>query len=191
MFKTQAVILHIHKIRDLQWRIVVFSREYGKISCWTSKTKFDHDIWDIVNLIVERKEWRNIINKVDYFITNQKQIWNYDTLRRFLEILKTLYIVLPEMVPQNRIFSDYKNLIEFHNACEILDDAYPLFLLRILKTLWFVWEDEFRENQVLLYIFRNIESEKIQKILQTKKLQTSDRESIDKINLLSLHRITL
>ena len=191
MFKTQAVILHIHKIRDLQWRIVVFSREYGKISCWTSKTKFDHDIWDIVNLIVERKEWRNIINKVDYFITNQKQIWNYDTLRRFLEILKTLYIVLPEMVPQTRIFSDYKSLIEFHNACEILDDAYPLFLLRILKTLWFVWEDEFRENQVLLYIFRNIESEKIQKILRTKKLQISDRESIDKINLLSLHRISL
>ena len=191
MFKTQAVILHIHKIRDLQWRIVVFSREYGKISCWTSKTKFDHDIWDIVNLIVERKEWRNIINKVDYFITNQKQIWSYDTLRRFLEILKTLYIVLPEMVPQNRIFSDYKSLIEFHNTCEVLDDIYPLFLLRILKTLWFVGEDEFRENQVLLYIFRNIESEKIQKILQTKKLQTSDRESIDKINLLSLHRITL
>ena len=191
MFKTQAVILHIHKIRDLQWRIVVFSREYGKISCWTSKTKFDHDIWDIVNLIVERKEWRNIINKVDYFITNQKQIWNYDTLRRFLEILKTLYIVLPEMVPQTRIFSDYKSLIEFHNTFEVLDDIYPLFLLRILKTLWFVWEDEFRENQVLLYIFRNIESEKIQKILRTKKLQISDRESIDKINLLSLHRISL
>ncbi len=191
MFKTQAIILHIHKIRDLQWRIIVFSREYGKISCWTYKTKFDHDIGDIVMLVLERKGWRNIVSKVEQFLSNQKPIWHYDALKRFLEIIKTLYLLLPEMVPQNQIFWDYKKLIEFHNTCEVLDDIYTLFLLRILKTLWFVGEDEFRENQVLLYIFRNIESEKIQKILETKKLQTSDRETIDKINLLCLHRISL
>ena len=86
-------------------------------------------------MIVERKQGRNIINKADYCVTNQRQIWSYDALRRFLEILKTLYTVLPEMVPQTRIYSDYKSLIEFQNTQEVPDDVYPLFLLRILKML--------------------------------------------------------
>ena len=54
MYKSQGVILYIQKIRDSQIRMVIFTEEFGKITCW-SKKLVHTDVGNIVSLLIERK----------------------------------------------------------------------------------------------------------------------------------------
>jgi hypothetical protein len=108
VFKTEAIILSIDTIRDNNIRIVVLTKEYGKISCWYKKKQFSHDIGDIVFLIIERTAGTNTVKYTENIMSPREESWNYAKITTFLESLALMHTLLPEMSPYLSVFQDYR-----------------------------------------------------------------------------------
>lgn len=105
MYKSQGVILYIQKIRDSQIRMVIFTEEFGKITCW-SKKLVHTDVGNIVSLLIERKGSINSIKSIDTIASLGNIFTNYTEVLSFLSILETLYTLLPESLEQRSIYDD-------------------------------------------------------------------------------------
>lgn len=73
MYRFPAIILSITRIRDNNTRIVLLSREYGKITGWWNKKNITGiDIGDIAEVLISREGTKNTIKNVDIKI----HAWN-------------------------------------------------------------------------------------------------------------------
>lgn len=191
MFRSQVIVLYIQKIRDDRTRLILFSKEYGKITCWSKKQVLT-DIGNIANILVERKWWENQLKSIDTIGSLDAILGSYDEVRHFLDILWALYKLLPESAEQRSLYDDIYWLIRIFPSRKSLDiDAnifsiwnIQLFILihiRILKKLWFLNQWLFEESDILKYVYEHIEKKMIQEIALAKSLEHTLIESLKKI----------
>ncbi len=191
MFKTQAIILHVQKIRDSKVRIIFFTREYGRISCWFKKREFSHGIWDIVLIYIERIGSENMLRTVEARQSIIMNTWKYCTIIPFLEIIRIFYALLPESVPHTNIFDDYLWLVLSLREWNIISlFHYILFQFRILKILGIIDGSKLTWNPRMNYIDSHITIVPIRRILESKPLNPWEWELLQKINLQALYRLT-
>ena len=89
MYKTNAVILSISRIRDNQTRIVMISQEYGKITGWWSKKNISGiDLGDIIEVLISRDGGKNQVKNIDIKTPGWSRTWNYVRIVAFLETLR-------------------------------------------------------------------------------------------------------
>ena len=89
MYKTNAVILSISRIRDNQTRIVMISQEYGKITGWWSKKNISGiDLGDIIEVLISRDGGKNLVKNIDIKTPGWSRTWNYVRIVAFLETLR-------------------------------------------------------------------------------------------------------
>ncbi len=101
----------IQKIRDSNFRIILLTREYGKISCWHKTKNCGYDTGDIINISIERIGTINTIKYVDGIMSISGKDWDYNGIISFLELIVLLGKYIPESMPHPAIFDDYSNLL--------------------------------------------------------------------------------
>lgn len=192
MFKTEAIILSIYRIHDGNTRIVLLSKEYGKISCWYKKRQFLHDIWDIIFLTIERTGSINILKYSESIASPREESWNYNKITLFLESLALMYTLIPDMSPYGTIFQDYRwLLLHMSTRTSLEEHHYILFQFRILRTLWYIGDDTFQSSAVWRYIYENILHTPLENLLSSKKLKEGDENTIKWANREAIYRSTL
>lgn len=190
MFRTHAIVLYIQKIRDNQKRIILFSRDYGKITCWSKKNVLP-DIGNVVSVVIERRGNENHVKTIDTIDSLGDTFENYEQVYNFLTLIETLYRLLPDALEHRNIYDDILELVqcmsqrykkEWKNPEIWKIQLFILINIRILKRLWFLRQEVFLESNILDYIYRNIEKKSISDIAQWKHLSndviTSLREII-------------
>lgn len=109
MFRTDSIILSRHTIRDGHTFVILFTEEFGKIGCWWRQKKpFPHDVGDIIETIIDRKNSTNHFRHVEPKMAPCEEHWNYKKLSLFLQSLSLMMTLLPEMSTQQSLFLDYK-----------------------------------------------------------------------------------
>jgi hypothetical protein len=190
VFTSEAIILRTQKIRDTQIRVLVFTREYGRISCWFKKREFPHDIGDIVSVNIDRIGKENMLKKVECRKTIHGNSWQYTTIIPFLEILRIFYELLPDSVPHTAIFDDYLWLVDRLRSGDALSlFHYILFQFRILKILGYIDHSGLQGDPRMSYIHDNITTVSIRKLLETTSLRPGERELLQKMNWEALYRL--
>ncbi len=199
MFRTEAVILSIQRIRDHQTRIIIFSKEYWKISCWYKKN-LTADIGNIVLIIVERKWRENHIESIELKSSITGQLQNYWEVHHFLEVLHSLYQFLPEGEEQKDLYSDISNSIlnfSYHGIKEnplkeinwvCKRQLFLLIHIRILKQLGFLNQWLFGGSEILNYIYHYIEKKTLKEIFEGKVLEADLLERLTSIIQETLYR---
>lgn len=191
MFKTEAVILNIQRIRDNQQRLVLFTKEYGKVSCWNRKKGGFFDIWDLVNISIDRSMgWENIAKDIEIKDRPYSQNWKFETIICFLEILRIFEKLLPESSPHQTLFRDYLSLLKgIKEPNQLHTSHYFLFELRILKMLGFVNGNDFSKTERLQYIHKSISEVPIWKILESKPIYEEEWIFIKQMNQKTLYQL--
>lgn len=190
MFKTKAIILQIQRVRDNKTRIVLFTKEYGKITCWYKKKWCIWDLGDIIVSTIDRHLGENILKDIE--ITDRAHVdhWNFATIISFLEIINLFYSLLPDSVPHHHIFDDYTILIKTIKWLDVLYlSHYSLFQLRILKMLGFINDQDFQKTPRLHYIHNNISSSSLRNIFQSKPLSEEEWRFIQEINHRTIYQL--
>lgn len=182
MFKSEAIILSSEYIRDAQSRVSLFSREYGKISAWLYKKSKSFDIWDIVEISLERKWWRNIMKSEEKKHSLLGIKWEYEGIIWMLSLLSLFKQMLPEDVPYNHLFEDYKEILTRMQENWVWLSKYQELLvkIRLLKFLW-VLNTTGIENPLISYIAREITHVDIAKILISRHHEKIANQDLEKI----------
>lgn len=189
MFKTEAIILSKHTIRDNNIRIVCLTKEYGKISAWYKKKQFPYDIGDIIFVSIERQSSMNIIKYSESIMAPRESSWTYKKIHIFLENLKLMFDLIPEESPYEKIFQDYRwLLIHMQNIGNLEEHHYMLFQFRMLRILWYIGSESLRDTPVGLYIFENILTTPLTKLLTAKELKEEDVKKIEYSNREAVHK---
>ena len=108
MFKTESIILSVDTIRDSNIRVVLLTKEYGKISVWYKKKQFPHDMGDIIFTTIDRQGSLNLLKYTESMMSPREEQWSYQKIRIFLESIALIHALAPEMAPYMNIFRDYK-----------------------------------------------------------------------------------
>lgn len=193
MFRTHAIVLYIQKIRDDQKRVILFSRDYGKITCWSKKNILP-DMGSIVSVIIERKGSENHIKTIDNLNSLGNIFENYEQVHGFLSLMETLYRLLPDSLEHQHIYDDVVHLVQLiGNSQKRTEDwiflkvwkiqLFTLMNIRILKRLWFLRQESFMESSILNYIYGNIEKRSIPDIARGKNLSNEVLTSLRNIIL--------
>ncbi len=189
VFKTEAIILSIHSVRDSNIRIVCLTRDYGKISVWYKRRQFPHDIGDIVFMTIDRQWPLNIAKYTESLMSPRETSWNYKKIYIFLENIHLMSTLIPEESPYAKIFQDYKWLLtHMESIGELQEHHYLLFQFRILRTLGYIGSENFRDMPVALYIFENILTTPLMKLLTAKELKVEDVNKIELSNREAIHK---
>ncbi len=188
MFKSHAIILHKQKIRDGQTRVILFTRDFWRVTGWEKKS-YSPDIWSIVEVSIERISGQNKIKNFDIKTSLSQENWNYDETIWFLHILQTLYDLLPESSPHVSIFDDFSLMIEEINWNVWKMQLFLLTHIRILKKLWTLKDELFSYDKVLYYIYVNIDLKNINTIFRSKTLEINYLNCIRKSILEARHFI--
>ncbi|MBP9779174.1 hypothetical protein KBD33_00955 [Candidatus Gracilibacteria bacterium] len=180
MFKTNGFILNIQKIRDSYFRIILVTREYGRISCWHKIKSCGYDIGDVIHISIERIGNNNTIKSVDTVLSVSGQNWNYHSIISFLDLISLLEKTLPESMLHVSIFDDYITLIKILHSETTVPDRYHFLLLkiRILKTLGILNPREMHNEPIGRYIINNIRNTPIQLLLKSRKLDETTLNGI-------------
>lgn len=183
MYKFDAIILEKNILREKHIRIVVLSRDYGKITVWSKKPINGVDIWDIAQLVVKRDNNINTLKSISskHYIINKS--WNFESIYTFLTLIKTLSFCTAESEIASHIFDDYKTTISTLDSIQI--DHCLLLHMRIFHYLWSLNSAFFEKDPILYYMYQNIATAPIAKILQTKPLKDAHRNAIEKSNQFS------
>lgn len=168
MFKTTWIVLLAQKIRDNTYRVVLLTRDYGKISCWHKVKTCTYGTGDIISIWIER-EWS--VNKLKSLERVDSPLWKK---WKFIEIMNVLSLiclideVIPDSMPQPSVFDDYRNLIEIikSETAYFDSDRALLIQIRILQTLWIFHIYHKEESPMLRYIYNNLRTTSIEKIFQ-------------------------
>ncbi len=194
MYRTQGVILYKQKIRDNQIRIVIFTREFWKVTCWSRKT-IPSDIGNRVSLIIDRKNGMNILHTMETIDSFDSIFSSYDEIITFLAVIHSLYKLLPESMEHRSIYDDMIQSIEVfatkkwnevrtEKTKEWIVQFFILLHIRILKKLWFLRDELFHISDVLRYIYIQIDIKNIQQISLGKILHD---DSLLKLREIILH----
>lgn len=178
MFQTPAIVLHTQQIRDQQARVILFTRDFWKITTWYKKRSLP-DTGSTVAASIERKWWENILSGYDMTKALLLDTLSYEKILAFLDLLKHLYTLLPEGMVQLWIYEDIDLLIEkwLHAVSE---DALLLSQFRMIKKLGYIWEDTIWSDDISIYIHKNISMKSMESILSTKPLSESTKLSLKK-----------
>lgn len=188
MFRSNAIIIHKQKIRDGQTRIILFTRDFGRVTGWEKKPQ-SPDVWSIVEVSIERNWSQNTIKNFDIRTSISQEFWKYEEALWFLYILQTLYDLLPESSPHTSIFDDVTDMIKMLSTQVGKLQLFLLIHMRILKKLWSLRDELFLYDKILNYIYINIDSKNIQSILNSKPLEESSLQSIQTSIFEARHRI--
>lgn len=189
MFNTESIILSIHTIRDNNTRIVCMTRDYGKISVWYKKKQFCHDIGDIVFMSIDRIAWVNILKYTESLMSPRETCWTYKKIFIFLQNLQLMYWLIPEEVRHDSIFSDYRwLLLHMQSIGNLQEDHYLLFQFRILRALWYIWSENFRDRPIANYMFDNILKTPLTHLLKAKELKIEDKQIIEYSNQEAIYK---
>lgn len=177
MFRSQAVILSLQKIRDNQIRIILFTQEYGKVSCWSKKPIWS-DVGNIVLVVIERKGTENHLKNIETIISLGDSLGDFDSVIEMLHFLEMLYRIIPESLELKWIYKDISETWQiikerWHSLWK--DGIIQLLILvqlRVLKKLGFLRQEYFEDTQVLLYIYRHIHSKNLTEIAEGKVLES-------------------
>jgi hypothetical protein len=71
---------------------------------------------------------------------------------------------------------------------ELQEHHYLLFQFRILRTLGYIGSENFRDMPVALYIFENILTTPLMKLLTAKELKVEDVNKIELSNREAIHK---
>ncbi len=174
MFKIQAIILQIQKIRDNQTRVLLFSREFWKIHSWMYAKNKWFDIWDIVDMSIERFGLINKIKEVHNSYSVLKIEWNYLAIMNLLDIIKIFHTFIPENVPYTQIYDDYHWVISSFDTFGIPSDfQYLLLKIRILKLLG-IMNISGIDSLIIQYIYKNITEKRLEIIFWAKDISSDD-----------------
>lgn len=190
MFKSLAIVLDIKRIRDNKILINLFTREYGRISCWYKKKDFHYDLWDITEIHIDRHLWENLLKGIESINRVHTENWNYSAIISFLETLNVFYILLPEWSLHTQTFDDYLALmrkIQLPNTPT--KTHYTLFQFRTLKQLWYINGNDFKKSSRLEYIHKNISVKPIHAILESKTLHQEEEDFLRRINEKTLYQL--
>ena len=190
MFRTEAIILHTQAIRDNQVRLIVFSKEFWKVTIW-QKRKLIPEIWSICELTIERKWKENILQSIEIQRIFPGDGQEYKIVLEFLELLSSLYHSLPEGLCLEHIYQDCHELIS--NLSDQGKNNHDILMLthfRILKKLWYIGEPE-NGNEVISYVYQEVSIKSMKSILCTKPLNLSIKLYLQSAILKGKNFITL
>ena len=193
MFRSQVIVLYIQKIRDDRTRLILFSKEYGRITCWSKKQVLS-DIGNIASVLMERKWRENYLKSIDTIVSVDLMLESYEEISHFLDMIKTLYNLLPESVEQRWLYDDIHELLRIFPDRRILNMRQEIFSIwniqlfilihiRILKKLGFLNQWLFHGSDILEYIYHHVEKKLIREIIDGKSLEQNLIESLKKIIL--------
>ena len=109
MYTFDAIILEKQIIREKNIRIIVLSKDYGKITLWYKKQLTGIDIGDIARVVVKRNNSVNTLKSIDGKLHLIHKNWTYETLVAFLGILKILKNCTADSDISPQIFTDYES----------------------------------------------------------------------------------
>ena len=193
MFRSQVIVLYIQKIRDDRTRLILFSKEYGRITCWSKKQVLS-DIGNIASVLMERKWRENYLKSIDTIVSVDLMLESYEEISHFLDMIKTLYNLLPESVEQRWLYDDIHELLRIFPDRRMLNMRQEIFSIwniqlfilihiRILKKLGFLNQWLFHGSDILQYIYHHVEKKLIREIIDGKSLEQNLIESLKKIIL--------
>ncbi len=112
MYTFDAIILEKNIIREKQIRLVVLTKDYGKITLWYHKQLTGVDIGDIARIVARREKSVNYIRTIETkkYLLSKK--WNYETLFSFLTLLKIFKICIASDEGSAQIFTDYEKILQ-------------------------------------------------------------------------------
>lgn len=190
MFRTHAIILSNQRIRDQFTRIVLFTKEFGKIHCWYKKWNIP-DIATICEVTIEREKWFNSIKTFEkQIIPEALSPFQYHELIELLKILYILNITLPDSVEHRSIFDDIEMCLTCHFLSRDRSQFYLLIQARILKKLWYLDRERFEKTPLERYIYDNLDQSSIKNLSESKKFDENIRNTLTVSILESQHRIT-
>lgn len=184
MYTLEAIVLNILQVQDKKYRLILFTREYGRITAWWYKSLSGMDIGDIAEVVIERKETLNTIKSfhTKFFLINKT--WCYESLFQFLTLINILKEGIHDQEVYPKIFDDYRGIIEHIHTPE--SSQCLLFQMRILKQLGYVDQKFFTQDAVLQYIYTHITLSPLQKIIHSKPLTQEHKHIIHTSNLYAL-----
>ena len=178
MYTLRAILLSKQTIRDNQIRVVLFTQEYWKITAWSKKSYSLSDIWDVAEILIERKKQENIIHNVTPIFIPKNDGWNYRVTIEYLTLFHMLKESLPEWVEHREIFNDTKETIEYLSKVEhdtILNNSQlvQLFILmkaRLLKKQWYLREELFSSSYSLPIIYSRLDTASMKSMIYSKEI---------------------
>ena len=180
MFIVSGIILKKTPIRDKKTLIILFTEEFWIIHVWYKKPPTWLETGWIIQAYIDRK---NSISILDSFHV-KKQIlyeqYSYTSLLQFLWLIKILLVILPEWLPQQKIFQIYNEIISWDIPEESFCNFIKLRIIQILKHIWiidprlFIWE-----NQANIYTY--IDKIEIKRILFSEKITIDDFWNLNNI----------
>lgn len=179
MFRSHALIIHKHKIRDGQTRIVLFSREFGRVTAWSKKNNTP-GVGSLHEVQIERIGNLNHIKSFDTSTDISWEWWKYIEVFGFLQIMQTLYQMLPESHEQMSIYDDIRELIENLHTHTDRQQALLLGHVRVLKKLGSL-RNTFLDPDILCrYIYTHIDKKSMKSILLWKNIKSIQRSLLSK-----------
>ncbi len=190
MYKFQAVILNITKIRDNNTRIVMMSEEYWKITGWWNKKNISGiDLGDIIEVLLSREWSKNTIKNIDIKTSGWSKNWNYSRIYSFMETLHILNKVSIDGMDCRKLYEDITFFIKYGINKEMTLFHYVAFQMRILKSLGSMDPNMFSWDPILEYIYNNISHTPLERIFGSKNIKIDHIEKIQKINLHSIYML--
>ncbi len=169
------------KIRDNNFRIILLTRDYGKISCWHKTRVCGYDTGDIIETWIERAWNVNNIKHIDQISSLGGKEWKYEGIIGFLECISLLGKSLPESMPHPSIFDDYRHLLTLIQWGRSPQSYHFLLLkIRLLKMLWVLDASATDNSPLLTYIYSNIRTSSIESLIQAKSLDTETIQKLQK-----------
>ncbi len=190
VYRTNAIILSISRIRDNQTRIVVISQDYGKITGWWNKKNITGiDLWDIVELLISRDGGKNNIKGIDIRTPGWSRNWNYIRIVSFLETLRIIGKMSVEWVECRWLYEDISEFIRYGKTEDMHSGHHTVFQMRLLKSLGSMDRTILGADPILGYIYDNISHTPLNRILSSINIKTEHISQIQKINLHSLYML--
>lgn len=190
MYRFPAIILSITKIRDNNTRIVLLSREYGKITGWWNKKNITGiDIGDISEVLISRDGTKNTIKNVDIKIHGWNKWWNYERIIGFLETMHITNKMSLDSHEAHSLYDDIYECISLGSRQDMTPAHYTIFQMRILKSLGSMDRSILWDDIILKYIYDNISHTPLERILSSSNIKIDHINKIQQINLHSLYML--
>ncbi len=190
MYKFRAIILNITKIRDNNTRFVMISIEYWKITGWWNKKNITGiDLWDIVEVLVDRQGSKNTIKNIDIITSWWNKDWDYTSILLFLETLSIINKITIDWTDCRLLYEDTATFIDYWHRWNMKLYHYAIFQMRILKALGSMDPNMVGDDIILNYIYQNISHTPLERILASSNIKNEAISKIQKINLHSIYML--
>jgi hypothetical protein len=171
-------------------RIVLLTREYGKITAWWNKKNVTGiDIGDIAEILLSREWSKNTLKNVDIKVHGWSKWWEYDRIMAFLETIHIVWKMGMEWQESRWLYEDLSRCIQIGKTQDMSVSQYTIFQMRILKSLGVMNEERFTRDNILHYIYEHVSHTPLERILLASPLKTEHLTEIRMANLQSLEML--